>query len=58
MSMSIKGGLGKLSFNPTGKQLMVFDSADDVKILKNIGINVLILVGVMLSLIVLAVVIG
>ena len=37
---------------------MVFDSADDVQILNNIGINVLVLVGVMVSLILLAVVIG
>jgi|APSaa5957512493_1039668.scaffolds.fasta_scaffold361311_1 hypothetical protein len=58
MSMSLQGALGKLYFNPTGKQLMVFDSADDVKTLKNIGVNVLLLVGVMVSLIVLAVVIG
>ena len=56
--MSLKGGLGKLYFNPTEKQVMVFDSEDDVKILKNIGVNVLILVGVMVSLIVLAIAIG
>jgi hypothetical protein len=37
---------------------MVFESEDDVKILKNIGINVLVLIGVMASLIMLAVVIG
>ena len=58
--MSLKRGLGKLLLikEIIEKKLMVFDSADDVKILKNIGINVLVLVGVMLGLIVLAVTIG
>ena len=37
---------------------MVFDSVDDVKTLKNIGLNVLILVGVMAGLIGMAVLIG
>jgi hypothetical protein len=37
---------------------MVFESADDVKTLKSIGINVLLLVGVTLSLIFIAVLIG
>jgi len=37
---------------------MVFESADDVKTLKSIGVNVLILVGVTLSLIFVAVMIG
>ena len=37
---------------------MVFDSADDVRTLKNIGINVLVLIGVMVSLIGVAILIG
>lgn len=37
---------------------MVFESADDVKTLKNIGINVLVLVGVTLILICIAVLVG
>ena len=37
---------------------MVFEDADDVATLKKVGINVLVLVGVMLSLIILSVVIG
>ena len=56
--MSPKAGLGKLYFILREVQLMVFDSADDVKILKNIGINVVVLIGVMVSLIVLALAIG
>ena len=37
---------------------MVFDSEEDVKTLKSIGVNVLVLFGVMVSLILAAVVIG
>ncbi len=37
---------------------MIFESADDVKTLKSIGINVLLLIGVTLSLIFIAVLIG
>jgi len=58
MSMSLNRGLGKLFFSRTENKHMVFESEDDVKILKNIGINVLVLIGVMVSLIVLAVAIG
>ena len=38
--------------------MMVFEYEEDVKTLKNIGINVLVLVGVMFSLIVTSVLIG
>jgi hypothetical protein len=37
---------------------MIFESPDDAKTLKNIGINVLLLVGVTLSLIFIAVLMG
>ena len=37
---------------------MVFENAEDIRTLKNIGINVATLVGVMLALIVISVVIG
>ena len=40
------------------RKMMVFEYEEDVKTLKNIGINVLVLVGVMFSLIVTSVLIG
>ncbi|MCH8256541.1 MAG: hypothetical protein IIA75_01365 [Proteobacteria bacterium] len=57
--MSPQLGSGKLPCKlDAGRNTVLIDSPDDVKALKNIGIVVLILVGVMMALIVTSVLIG